>query len=411
MKRLAVMLLLVAGAAQAQVLPTTEWISVWSRSVGLNGQALPVGMRVEAVDPDGVVCGEAIATAPGEFGLMPVYRDDPMTPADEGADPGDIIRFRAAGFDAVVAVPVVWEFNGQTVNVHLQAEGVFPTPEWISIWSDGTLVGGAPVQPGAWVRAYDPGGVLCGEAMVHGPGQFGLMPVYRDDPNTDDFDEGAEPGDELRFEIDGVDAVPASTVLWTAAGEVMDVDLSADTVPTLLLGSSVLWESGRVLIRWTMFSDEHLRSMTVWRQEASARALVGSAVPGVAIDYELADPAAPRGQRVDYTLVVETAQESYAFELGAVSTPSLVAGMTAAPNPMRAGTTISIEGVTDGIVTVVDVAGREVRSLRATPFAQGRSSIFWDGRNRGGLRVAAGVYFITARVDGRRLVRKAVVTR
>lgn len=411
MKALVVTLLVLAAGAQAQVTPTTEWISVWSQGSTLNGQALPSGVRVEAIDPDGVVCGEGMVTDAGQFGLMPVYRDDPLTAADEGAGPGDVIRFRADGFDAITSVPVVWQYNGQTVNADLHAEGVLPTTEWISIWSDGSLVAGAPAPPGARVRAYDPAGVLCGEAIVHGPGQFGLMPVYRDDPFTPGFDEGAEPGDVLRFEIDGVEAAAAIPVVWTFAGDVVDVDISAEAVPTLLLASSVGWSADRVVIRWTLFSDESVRSMTVWRAAGEEVSAVGSVLPGAGIEYGIEDAAVPRGGEVSYTLAVDTDAGSYTFALGSVSPPALPARLLAAPNPMRTGTTITIAGTSDGRVRILDVSGREIRSLRAGRFSPDGASVFWDGRDGRGRRVAGGVYFVTARVNGRRLVYKTVVAR
>ncbi|MGD8279359.1 MAG: hypothetical protein PVH00_15080 [Gemmatimonadota bacterium] len=411
MKPLVLAILLAAAGANAQVTPTTEWISVWSQASTLNGQALPAGSRVQALDPDGVVCGETTVAAAGQFGLMPVYRDDPLTVADEGAEPGDVIRFNAAGFAADTAVPVVWEYNGQTTAVDLHSQGVLPTPEWLSIWSDGTVVAGAPVPPGARVRAYDPSGVLCGEAVAHGPGLFGLMPVYRDDPLTPDFDEGADPGDELRFDIDGAEAAAAAPVLWTFAGDVLDVDLTAAAVPTLLVASSVRWSADRVVIRWTLFSDANVRAMTVWRDLGGPEASVVGEVPPGALDHEIQDGATPRGKVVTYTLAVDTEAGGYTFELGTVSTPALAARLTAAPNPTRAGTTITIVGENDGVIRIVDVAGREVRTLRASGLSTDRASVFWDGRDGGGRRVAGGVYFVTARVKGRRLVYKTVIAR
>jgi hypothetical protein len=47
------------------------------------------------MDPDGVVCGATVVVTPGQFGLLPCYGDDPDTPEDEGAQPGDVIRLIA----------------------------------------------------------------------------------------------------------------------------------------------------------------------------------------------------------------------------------------------------------------------------------------------------------------------------
>jgi len=99
--------------------------------------------------------------------------------------------------------------------------GVTPTDEWIVVYCSG-VINEVPPLPGSTIRAYDPDGVLCGQAVVHWDGSFGLMPVYRDDEYTD-FDEGAEPGDLIRFTINGRDVISDPPVYWTANGDVYEV--------------------------------------------------------------------------------------------------------------------------------------------------------------------------------------------
>jgi len=52
---------------------------------------------VLALDPDGVVCGATVVTHEGQYGLLACYGDDPTTPEDEGAQPGDTIQLVAEG--------------------------------------------------------------------------------------------------------------------------------------------------------------------------------------------------------------------------------------------------------------------------------------------------------------------------
>jgi subtilisin family serine protease len=68
---------------------TREWIGLWGSDVTIDGRAVDTGTIVTARDRGGVVCGECVVATPGEFGLMAVYRDDPETAVDEGADPGE----------------------------------------------------------------------------------------------------------------------------------------------------------------------------------------------------------------------------------------------------------------------------------------------------------------------------------
>jgi hypothetical protein len=65
--------------------PTWEWISVYYQG------ALRPGTVIQAKDPDGIICGENSIGENGFLSMMPVYRDDPRTEIDEGAEPGDII--------------------------------------------------------------------------------------------------------------------------------------------------------------------------------------------------------------------------------------------------------------------------------------------------------------------------------
>ena len=86
-----------------------------------------------------------------------------------------------------------------------------------------------------------------------------------------------------------------------------------------------------------------------------------------------------------------------------------------APNPAAPRTVIPfiLPEAAEVRLTVVDVAGREVRALAAGGFAGGAHSIAWDGRNARGEAVARGVYWLRleAPAAGAPLVQKIVVGR
>jgi photosystem II stability/assembly factor-like uncharacterized protein len=97
-----------------------------------------------------------------------------------------------------------------------------------------------------------------------------------------------------------------------------------------------------------------------------------------------------------------------------VAPPAGVRLSAPAPNPSRgdARLDLSLDGdARRAEVEVYDAAGRVVRRLRAGPLGRGTHAVVWDGRDTRGARVAAGVYFVRARVDGavrlRRVVRAA----
>jgi hypothetical protein len=84
----------------------------------------------------------------------------------------------------------------------------------------------------------------------------------------------------------------------------------------------------------------------------------------------------------------------------------------ATPNPMRAGTSIPLvlPQPAQVRIDIVDVRGRHVHSLFDGRHEEGRHLVTWDGRNRHGVRVPAGVYFVALRTEGERSVERIVLS-
>ncbi len=66
------------------------------------------------------------------------------------------------------------------------------------------------------------------------------------------------------------------------------------------------------------------------------------------------------------------------------------------PNPSRSATSVafSLDRKHRVTVDVIDVTGRRVATVADRPFESGRHEVQWDGRNRDGAGVAAGVYYV-----------------
>ncbi|MGC8839311.1 MAG: hypothetical protein ACP5UM_12945, partial [Anaerolineae bacterium] len=237
--------------------PTNQWVNFYGVNSTLGGAPLPVGAVVAAYDPDGVQCGAFTVVSPGQYGVMAVYADDPFTPEDEGAEPGDPISFTVNGIPAAPMGPdlPVWTSNGDLRHVELEAPpsgstptptatatvfgtatptptptstAIHPTNQWISFYGLNSLLNGNPFPLGTYVEAWDPDGVRCGEFTVVLTGTYGLMAVYADDPLTP-VDEGAVPGDTITFTVNGLVATPMGpdSPVWTITGDVLHVELSA----------------------------------------------------------------------------------------------------------------------------------------------------------------------------------------
>lgn len=68
------------------------------------------------------------------------------------------------------------------------------------------------------------------------------------------------------------------------------------------------------------------------------------------------------------------------------------------PNPFASGTSLAITHPGGAMqVDVFDVTGRLVRTLATGPREAGQYTVVWDGRDRGGLRTAPGMYFFRYR--------------
>ncbi|MFQ5858243.1 MAG: hypothetical protein ACE5LU_21785 [Anaerolineae bacterium] len=104
------------------------------------------------------------------------------------------------------------------------------TPWWVDFLGQESTLDGQLLPAGAVVRAYDPTGVLAGQAEVTLSGWY-LISVYRDDPSTE-LDEGATPGDRIAFTVNGYQAVPLGpdAPLWVQSGNLVRVELRACTL-------------------------------------------------------------------------------------------------------------------------------------------------------------------------------------
>lgn len=95
---------------------------------------------------------------------------------------------------------------------------IIPTPEWINVYCANPMLDSIALESGDVITAYDPDGVLCGMDVVRENGQFGFMPIYRDD-NFSGEDEGAVPGDVISFRVNGAAVFTGSSVVWTQNGD------------------------------------------------------------------------------------------------------------------------------------------------------------------------------------------------
>ena len=94
-------------------------------------------------------------------------------------------------------------------------------------------------------------------------------------------------------------------------------------------------------------------------------------------------------------------------------TPVVTRLMGNVPNPFNPVTTIEYSLPRAGAVTVkiYNVRGELVKTLIDAPVRSGAGEVSWDGTDRHGARVAAGVYFYQARALGETTVGKVALVK
>jgi len=96
-----------------EIIPSNEWIAIYGKDLERDGRLLEVGTCITVKDPEGTDCGAQIIEEPGMLKFMPVYRDDPRTKVDEGANPGDELLLFVDNME--VQSNITWTKHGDRI--------------------------------------------------------------------------------------------------------------------------------------------------------------------------------------------------------------------------------------------------------------------------------------------------------
>lgn len=139
---------------------------------------------------------------------------------------------------------------GTLLTLH-PLQTITPTFEWVNFYCGSNTYMDAPLPVGSVIEAMDPNGVLCGRWVVTVAGKYGFMPVYRDDPFSEGVDEGAEPGDNIAFYVNGVLATANGATTWTQNGDAFEVCLDAGNAAV----KTCALEAGWNLVSWNLDTE------------------------------------------------------------------------------------------------------------------------------------------------------------
>jgi len=109
------------------VIPTTEWISIFGEGVICEGKLIQPGSIVKVLDKNGIVCGFGKVSQEGCFGMISVYRDEPRTIIDEGAEPGEEVAVYIN--DRPLSEKVVWKEKGDVIHLTGQKDDTKTAPQ------------------------------------------------------------------------------------------------------------------------------------------------------------------------------------------------------------------------------------------------------------------------------------------
>jgi hypothetical protein len=189
---------------------TSTWMDLW-------GTFMISDIDAEVGDEVGVFVGNDCFGAyevdtPGFYGFLHVYGDDPITPAKDGADPGDLLTIKIwdsneegehilSTSEYTGPDPLTWT-DGASEQVDINAEDHFTpvaqTATWMDLWGTFTI-DGFDAKVGDEVGVFV-GNDCFGAYKVDTSGFYGFLPVYGNDPVTPAKD-GADPGDLLTIKI------------------------------------------------------------------------------------------------------------------------------------------------------------------------------------------------------------------
>jgi len=306
--------------------------------------------------------------------------------ADEGL--GAILRadLDGAGIDTVIA--------GQSVPAGLAVDELHGKVYWSNV-AVGTIrranldgTGIEVVVPAfGHVRnlALDVNG---GKLYFSGEQNTKVQRANLDGTDVEDIAVGPNP---LGIALD----LAAGKVYWVADGiHRANLDGSEPEPVLAVTASGLAIDTLDGKIYWTSLASPYLRRAS----------LDGSVVE----DLVLAGPVTPRALAL---LVPETT----GLGAGSAGAESASLGLGApCPNPLRGSTALAWRAGGPVTLRVYDAGGRLVRSLveRGTAGAAGREGVArWDGTDRRGRPVRAGVYFVELRSGRSRAGTKVVVSR
>ena len=323
---------------------------------------------------------------------------------------------------------------------------VYPTNEWVRLYSRDCTLNSNPLPLGALVDVYDPDDVHCGRYVVDTEGWYGFLYVYRDDDTSVAIDHGADPGDPLSdIRINGVPATPEGpdTPAWTFHLDKYEVDLSVeyaidvDVRPLPGGNANGVGTPGMYTLYylWVVNTGEgtdffHLEASSgrAWSVEIIGSSTTGRIVSGDSVEVGVrtfVPGDAEDGDSDDLTFTATSAMDGTVFDSEVVTTTAkssaagewegIVPGVFKLfqnyPNPFNPTTRIefTLEQASEVRLDVYNVLGQRIKTLLEGYLPNGSHEAEWDGTTESGAKVSSGIYFYRLSTDEFSRTRKMML--
>lgn len=260
------------------------------------------------------------------------------------------------------------------------------------------------------------------------------LATWFDRPDTKayypEMGDGADPypGDSLNARFDDY-SNPSSRDNSGLATDVSIVDISVEddsirlsividsTVAVFFTEFRARVVEDYVELHWDVSADEHLDGFRIYRassgQEEEISILMDNLIPAEARYYQ--DRSVLPGESYRYTLsaVKPDGTEFLSIPVDVSIEVGPLVLYQNFPNPFHPTTTVSFFLPREGPInlTIYDVKGRRIRTLKDEALGRGITSIEWDGKDDRGASVSSGIYLCRLKTGNRVLTKKMVLIR
>ncbi len=160
-------------------------------------------------------------------------------------------QVRATYNDAYYPKEVHVNFGDNGIMLVLNSVPIItPVDNWVDYFCGVNTLFGCPLPVGSIVEVCDPSNLVCGRQFVTQAGVYRFLPVYRDSSGSVE-DEGATTGDNLRFYINGIQALTDGNTIYPAAYDTVRVCLTGGA----RLTKECILNTGWNLTSWNLDTD------------------------------------------------------------------------------------------------------------------------------------------------------------